>query len=248
MNILEIENHLKTGFQNALEGEKTALERIINNEAVPLTYMGLWGVNESKSWYYLFVEKDVVKAKQCFYLYGKVTEYLCKTTDVSMILGMTQDNSYTLLSDSHSLIDTLPEWRYAGYDFDIKKGSLKYIIQNVVVGNDSKALELLDLFHNKHCKMTFKDENESILREIIKGDKQKIEELLSFLLLPKNHKKTNGIYPLRRDLLSFPALGFAKLAWLRGIEVDIDHPLLPKELLPIYPNQEYFDTYDFLKE
>jgi len=245
---MEIKDHLSQLFRESLKYEQVFLEKIKNPEEKKYFISNFLGIIERKSWYYLFVEKDVVKAKQCFYLYGKVTEYLCKTTDVSMILGMTQDNSYTLLSDSHSLIDTLPEWRYAGYDFDIKKGSLKYIIQNVVVGNDSKALELLDLFHNKHCKMTFKDENESILREIIKGDKQKIEELLSFLLLPKNHKKTNGIYPLRRDLLSFPALGFAKLAWLRGIQVDIDHPLLPKELLPIHPNQEYFDTYDFLKE
>jgi hypothetical protein len=233
-------------YKESLCREESALLKIKSKAAVPLTYFSLLGENERKAWYYLFVKEDLVKAKQCFYLYGKVTEYLCKTTDVSMILGMTQDNTYTLLSDSKSLINTLPEWRYAGYDFDIKKGSLKYIIQNVVVGNDSKALELLDLFHNKHRKMIFKDENEAIIRAIIRGDKLKIEELLHFLLLPRNHKKTNGIYPLRRDLLSFPALGYAKLAWLRGIEIEIDHPLIPKDLLPIQPNKEYTNSYDFL--
>jgi hypothetical protein len=139
-------------YKESLCREESALLKIKSKAAVPLTYFSLLGENERKAWYYLFVKEDLVKAKQCFYLYGKVTEYLCKTTDVSMILGMTQDNTYTLLSDSKSLINTLPEWRYAGYDFDIKKASLKYIIQNVVVGNYSRALELLDLFHDKHRK------------------------------------------------------------------------------------------------
>ena len=44
-----------------------------------------------------------------------------------------------------------------------------------------------------------------------------------------------------------PALGYAKLAWLSGIEVDIDSPLVPKELLPLQSNEKYDDSYDFLK-
>ena len=48
-------------------------------------------------------------------------------------------------------------------------------------------------------------------------------------------------------MFSIHATGLAKLAWIKGIEVEINHPLLPKELLPINPNKEYFIEYDFLK-
>lgn len=50
------------------------------------------------------------------------------------------------------------------------------------------------------------------------------------------------------EYISTPALGYTKLAWLKGMEIEIDHPLIPKELLPCRPLEKYEDTYDFLKE
>ena len=42
------------------------------------------------------------------------------------------------------------------------------------------------------------------------------------------------------------ALPISKLCWLKGIEVEIDHPLFPMELLPLKPLEHYDDVYDFL--
>jgi hypothetical protein len=245
----KIIDFLKIGYDEANERENQKLIKWNDPEIIKANVAGsLLSINEQKSWYYLFVEKDVVKAKQCFYLYGKIMEYLCNNDGVDISPGMAQDGTYTLLSDSKSLITSFANWQYRHYDYFIKRGETKYIIQAIAVNDDARALNLLDTFFKKHKKYGFNDADGGILRAILDNDKAKVEEHIHFLLLPKNHKKRNGIYPLRRDLLSFPALGFAKLAWLRGIEVDIDHPLLPKELLPIHPNEEYFDTYDFLKE
>ncbi|MFC4263902.1 Imm49 family immunity protein [Ferruginibacter yonginensis] len=53
---------------------------------------------------------------------------------------------------------------------------------------------------------------------------------------------------IHAQYVSFPALGYAKLAWLKGIEVEVKSHLVPKELLPIQPLEKYEIPYDFLKE
>ena len=53
---------------------------------------------------------------------------------------------------------------------------------------------------------------------------------------------------IAQEYISIPALGYAKLAWLKGMEIEIDHPLIPKELLPYRPLENYVDSYGFLKE
>ena len=52
---------------------------------------------------------------------------------------------------------------------------------------------------------------------------------------------------ISHEFISYEASVLAKLAWINGIEVDIDHPLLPNELLPIQPNDNYEIEYEFLK-
>jgi hypothetical protein len=60
------------------------------------------------------------------------------------------------------------------------------------------------------------------------------------------HTKRND-YKLFAEYLSFPALGYAKLAWQKGLPVEVNSPLVPKEFLPVLPRESYEDTsYDFL--
>jgi len=70
--------------------------------------------------------------------------------------------------------------------------------------------------------------------------------MLDQLVAPKMHAKRNE-YKLLAEYLSFPALGYAKLAWQKGLQVTVDSPLVPKELLPVVPRESYEDSsYDFL--
>lgn len=48
------------------------------------------------------------------------------------------------------------------------------------------------------------------------------------------------------QVMATDAMEYAKLCWLKGIEVEIDHPLIPMELLPFKPLEHYDDVYDFL--
>jgi hypothetical protein len=83
-------------------------------------------------------------------------------------------------------------------------------------------------------------------KALLMTDKLRCEELLKELISPKVHKKRND-NAILNEYVSQPALGYAKLAWRLGIEVEVNSPLIPKELLPIEPLKNYEIPYDFLK-
>jgi hypothetical protein len=78
------------------------------------------------------------------------------------------------------------------------------------------------------------------------SDKPRMEEILDKLTSPKIHKKRND-NPILNQYISFPALGYAKLAWLKGIEVVVNSKLVPIELLPVQPLDKYEIPYEFLQ-
>ncbi|WP_133649781.1 hypothetical protein [Paraburkholderia flava] len=49
------------------------------------------------------------------------------------------------------------------------------------------------------------------------------------------------------EFMSYTGTLEAKLSWYRGIQVEIDHPLVPMELMPVQFLDHYDDVYDFLK-
>jgi len=48
------------------------------------------------------------------------------------------------------------------------------------------------------------------------------------------------------DSISYLGTLQAKLCWRRGIELEIDRPFLPMELMPVRPLSSYDDVYDFV--
>ena len=49
------------------------------------------------------------------------------------------------------------------------------------------------------------------------------------------------------DLISTPAVIYAKIAWLHGCKVVVDTPYIPAEWLPMDPLPHYDNHYRFLK-
>ena len=79
-------------------------------------------------------------------------------------------------------------------------------------------------------------------------DKDAVEQVITELESPQNIRRMKQYYDLRPVYFSFPGMAYAKLAWMKGLEVEIDSPYIIKELLPVQPNETYYDEYDFLKE
>ncbi|WP_339559564.1 Imm49 family immunity protein [Comamonas sp. MYb396] len=84
---------------------------------------------------------------------------------------------------------------------------------------------------------------------LAKGDKAGMENVLEEKSLPKNrrirYEQESGI---TRDFIDSYATFFAKLAWYNGYEVEVENPWIPKDWLPIKPNDQYDDVWEFMKE
>jgi Immunity protein 49 len=202
-----------------------------------------------------FIEKNLIKVKQYFYKHGRVTEFLTKKCN-SNIVGYGMDNfSSILLSDNKNLIADFSNLKYENYLGEsymqaVNKGkaTAMYILQCLIREDWSEYERVLPIFKDKFLKKNKLMEIDGIFYEALaRRDKQGMEEALKELVSPKMHKKRNTM-PLVNEFISHPAVGYAKLAWHKGIEVQVDSPLVPKEWLPIQPlkDEEYVD-YDFIK-
>ncbi|WP_420583281.1 immunity 49 family protein [Reichenbachiella sp.] len=84
-------------------------------------------------------------------------------------------------------------------------------------------------------------------RSLINRDKTGCELAINELLTPRRHNHRNQYMPLIGEFISHPAIGYSKLAWLKGLKVEINNPLVPSTLLPISPNAKYSDKFNFLQ-
>jgi len=76
---------------------------------------------------------------------------------------------------------------------------------------------------------------------LLRRDKAALEALLSC-----HARKLKGD-PILENFLAEVSTLRAKLCWLKGIQVQIDSPLIPMELMPVQPLTNYDDEYDFLR-
>jgi hypothetical protein len=218
----------------------------------------LSNINKSLAWYY-FLLGDMDKAKQSFYLLGRCIEYnIIHYNSRIFDYGIPQV-AYVLLCDNLPFLQNYfanLSYRGDGKNFpDMEKmvemGEGAIFCHSIlqIVKEDwnmlARNIDILEkkVINKKKNQVLIPDYN--FYKAILKKDKVAIEEAINELLTPKMHKKRNNQDLLLNHFVSMPALGYAKLAWLNGIEVEIDNPLVPKEMLPVIPNDKY-DDYDFL--
>ncbi|MFZ6012493.1 MAG: Imm49 family immunity protein [Bacteroidota bacterium] len=120
------------------------------------------------------------------------------------------------------------------------------------MGNNQAGLEKnLNILETKTLKNVSKKEmslkyDYIFFRSLYEKDKSGAEAILEKMTTPPIHKLRNDNSVFSQHL-SLPALGYAKLAWLTGVEINVASPLIPKELLPIKPLVSYDMPFEFLK-
>ncbi|RMX07837.1 hypothetical protein D8I35_01540 [Corticibacter populi] len=84
---------------------------------------------------------------------------------------------------------------------------------------------------------------------LARGEQAAMEAVLLEKCAPKNRRvrfyQESGV--TCQFIVSYATL-FAKLAWCHGYELDLDTPWIPKEWLPIQPNEKYEDPWPFMQE
>jgi hypothetical protein len=64
--------------------------------------------------------------------------------------------------------------------------------------------------------------------------------------LIKKHASIKGSEDVAEEFMAYRATLEAKLCWYRGIPVEIDHPLVPMELVPVRQLSQDDNVYEFL--
>lgn len=231
--------------------ESEALKRMTNFEDVSITadIIQLWHRQKIEFLYKFFINKADESYKDNLYRCGRIDEYLIKKYDSRLLDSGMANITYALLSDNLELINRYAYLGHSKYDWMVEHGhsTLMYAVQQTIIEDWEKVQRCLDIMARKNQqinKVLLPDR--MFLESFAKKDRQGMEDALRLLL--KDHKKRNKYMITAQDYISIPALGYAKLAWLKDIEIEIDHPLIPKELLPYRPLTHYDDKYEFLKE
>ena len=169
---------------------------------------------------------------------------------------------YPILSDNEQLIKEYSQLRYQkGVNAELSMDEMVLQGESAIwcntiqffMANDIKGIERnLNIIETLTLPKLPKNQQELKLdyefyKALLSKDKSKCEEILEQLVSPKIHKKRNDNAILSK-YVSQPALGYAKLAWRQGLEVEVNSPLVPKEILPIEPLDNYEIPYDFLKD
>ncbi|MBU2950785.1 immunity 49 family protein [Tamlana agarivorans] len=211
---------------------------------------------------YKLLDKKINESKQHFYIVSiidkiRVSEFNNRLFDFGLPYVC-----FPILSDNENLIQQYSKLRYQkGKNAELSMDEMVLQGESAVwcntvqffMANDFKGVERnLNIIETLTLPKLPKNQQEfkidyEFYKALLNKDKSKCEELLEQLVSTKIHKKRNDNAVLNK-YVSQPALGYAKLAWRQSLEVEVNSPLIPKEILPIEPLDNYEIPYDFLKD
>lgn len=205
-------------------------------------------------------EKNYLQSKQHFYTASLLDVFrIINFNDTQLSFGLPY-TVYPILSDNEELIQRYSKLRYKpwgqmpGMDENVLKGKGDIWCNTVqfFMTNDIEGIERnLNILETKTVKKKPKNQQGLLIdfeffKALYSEDKTKMEEILEVIVSPKFHKK-RCFNDIHRQYVSLIGLGYAKLSWRKGIEVETSIPLITRELLPIDPLEHYEIPYNFLK-
>ncbi len=211
----------------------------------------IWHFYESFSLEAFFGLKNIKLAKQHFYTCGMLDVYLIDTFDADILDWGLNHFSYALLSDNLNLINGYADLKHSNFEKNINRGAstATYVLQCLIKDDWAEYERAMAIMKTKTLKKyPVMQWDIDFFEGMAERNKTKIEAVLAGFVTPKVHKQRNRLHILLNEFISHPALGYAKLAWLKGIEVEVNSPLVPKELLPVQPLSNYINEYKFLDD
>lgn len=215
-----------------------------------------------------FDEQNLISTKQHFYTCGLLDSFRVKTYQDRIFDYDLHSIGYAMLSDNLPFVkDVFAKLTYqSAYLEDITEKVIPitmednvlageaaiftHTIQQFLLANNAlieRNLEIMErVYFSKPLENSTLQFDVNFFRALYQKDVLKCEAVLKDMVSPKIHQKRNDDALLRK-YISMPALGYAKLAWILGIELEVKSKLVPKELLPVKPNESYEIPYEFLK-
>ena len=221
----------------------------------------IWQSFESEAWYEYLIENNIEKSKEAFSNCAKIDLEQC-SFDNDIFSYKRNSPLYAILSDNLEVIKSFSDIDYTlksgpkknkTYKELIKLGKSHIYIDTIIksMNKDHQGLnDNLVIMDNVFLKMKKNAPlkiDYDFFKAILDKNKDLIFESIN-TLVTKEHKKRNRDSAFYKDLISQPAMGYAKIAWINGYELEFDSTLIHNELLPFKPNKNYSDQVLKLKE
>ncbi len=206
--------------------------------------MGIAHLHEFRALKAYFIDDDQKIMRQQFYM----TTVLLKAAREEGFNSGFQDEGfpgdafiYALLSDSPECINLIANAELAHKD-DVKSGHFYSRMLQLLLLDDHASIRKMIALGAQKCGKPFREKFSSgsdFLSLFLNRDKSALEAHI------KDSAKIKSEL-ISRDFLAHWAVIYTKLCWLKGIEVEIDHPLVPMPLMPVAPLDLYEIEYEFL--
>jgi len=237
---------IEDAYSMRYERKKKSLGAVLSSMASDHEGLGI---------YAYFGETNATQMKQHFHVAAQL-----RIASVGLRRGETLSTGakilYVMLSDSPEVIQSYaylePNEEYIKYRDNPKTLQFYVHMTQLAIRNEDDALQAKIAIAAQKSGKKLREEfsaGEDFYSLLLKRDKNALEALITekanqWQAIIKRGGETGT--PLSENLMASIAMEYAKLCWLKGIEVQIDHPLVPMELLPIKPLDHYDDVYDFL--
>lgn len=232
---------------------------IRNNSVNGYIYESLSMGSIRKGFSSLLVEKNFEKLKQWFYVASLLGSESCKYaggwnmwTPHPFIFPLLTDNenlikiysTLTTVNDNDHHKSLLEAINYP------KEGHFNVLRFQAVLRQDwNKVNQMKEIFHGKvKNPKNFEIWEMDFYVALQNKDANSAQQIIYEYLHPNIHQYLNQhlVEEFNGDIWSHHPVMFTKLAWMNGLEIEIDNPLVPMELMPIKPLEHYDYYYDFL--
>lgn len=239
---MEKVEHLSLIYNNRLNDEDNVRKKLNEPNGAYFYLYGLETTNIVFALYELYINKAFKSCKELFYRAALIPEFMIKKFDQSLFLYQI---SYALLSDNYELII-----RYTDLDRDKGEINIGYQLPNAVQNILLEDWEKLDWNIHvigrlvKHPKLMHMEGYHDAFVGFKNHDQALIEQGLKKLIAKPKKMDDDPLIP---RFFSRDAAGLNKLAWMRGMQIDLKSSLVPVELMPVQPLEKY-EGYGFLDE
>lgn len=246
VEIDELANFVNSGKERIPDLVDTILYRR-TKVRLGAVYDGLASRARAQAIFDYFGEKNIAASKQNFFLSSKLSIASCGL-DGGANFTMGLELLCAILSDNQSVIEEAAKVETSallnGRNDPKSAAAFQYRFNLAVLGKDEELEALIEEVKKKGTKAD---------RQAISNGEYFFSLLLSRdaaglkALIEKRHANIKSAWPDLENFISYLGALETKLCWRRGIPIEIDHPLVPMELMPVKPLDHYDDVYDFLK-
>ena len=249
-----------SAIEENFERRHKRFEQITNNEYYfKNCRLSIWEYYQIKGWYELLVNKDTKKSKQAFYDAAKTDIYYYETYKNQVTDLFSYGRTHVLETALSDKVSVMKE--YSNINYQLNKHGRKLVWYSDMV-NDGEGhiycalisaamtkniteLERLNKIVQTKCLNLKKNQWMNIdlkfFEGIVEEDETKVKDTI-LQLCTKEHKRRNKHSLFFKDIVSHPAQGYLKIAWLNNMQIEIENEVIHQEIIPIEPNKEYEDN------